>query len=392
MYCCSISLKRVRLFDLPPRTCNTPQKHYYHNHDLLEWFVDNNIDFLNRLLQHWNIEVPEDSSVIATFSQTLYGFVREGHDSFTLRNIKRSYLSSLTRVIGPNTWKYDCIRSDSLGERFVPNFPLTIVPDYRMSINKQVDKLEIEYVHPCRYMNWLQFIDESDNRYKWRFSHSSKTDSYSNYYDVKRSELDGTGINGQYSPLISYGNLSECIVYSVEELEESISRKKLPLSYYSEHFYEPSESAIGELNEFLSKLQGSIYHSHVAKLHEICRRNSLIVSSITSCPDISHIKILNKLGSDLYDGEINTSVMSQFEEVYFVGMKSFTNHPEFQSLQSPLIEIYRKTLRGFFCCADFAEIVLTTTQTYSDLFQLEIDYRDKKNQKAHIDFHGRIGL
>lgn len=393
MYCSSISLKRVRLFDLPPKVSNTPQKHYYHNHDLLEWFVDNKIEFLTILLDHWKVEVPEDSSVIATFSLVLYGTVREGNDSFTLRNIRRSSLNSISRVIGPNTWKYDNIRSNSLNERHIPNFPLGVVPDYHISINKQADKMEILYVHPCRYMNWIQFIDESDNRYKWRFSPKSETDSHSNYYDCKRSELDGTGINGQYSPLISYGNLTEWIVYSIEELEESVPRNKLPLSYSSEPFYEPHEYVIRELGDFLSKLQGSIYQSYVSTLQEICKRNSLILSSITFCPNISHIKILNRLSNKLYDGgNVDESIMTQFEEEYFTDMKSFTNHPEFHSLQSPLVEIYRKTLRGFFCCADFAEIVLTTTQTYSDVFELEIEYRDRKNQRAHIDFHGRIGL
>jgi hypothetical protein len=395
MYCTTIVVKRLQIFDLPEKSSKEPQSHYFHKEDLLEWLVDNRLDFISTLLCHWNVIVPETTAeIVDLFSRTLYGVPRTGSDSFSLRGIPNPTFSlqSMSRVIGPNSWKYDRVRSNLLKERHVPNFPLSVVPDFSISISKQAKKLELNYVHPCRYMNWIQFIDESDNRYKWRFMPASHTESHSNYYDSPRSTLDGTGINGNYSPLISYGNLEEWIVYSIEELEESVKRNKLPLSYYQRDFYEPEHSAIRELYSFLCKLEGSIYYKYVSDLQEYCKKINLVASSITFCPDVNNIKLLNVLANRLYDREVNLEIIPQFEESQFEGLKSFTNHPQFTMLQSPLIEIYRKTLRGMFCCADFAEIVLTTTQTYAELFQIEIECREKKTQRAHIDYHGRLLL
>lgn len=422
MFRSAVRIRRLELFPLPPLESNVPPLHRYHEHDLLEWIVDNKVDFLRTLLLHWNIDTNsmcvEDT--IREVALLLYGRVVTDTSSLGLRGIKDMPKMNSVTWKECKTWHYDTMRMET--QHFRPKYKLSLIPDYRNSIDQLAMKLNLRFVHPCRYMNWIQYELERTDKYCWRFVHyndSDKTNNslvYSNYYDCLRSSLRDVGLHGNFTPLLSYGNLETWITYSIEELEESVRRDRLPLSISlpGVEFYEPrGGKVLDELYSFLHSLQGSIYTPFVIETYRVLHESRGLFINLT-LPNVN-IYELNVLAYRLRpEDKVDESVMGMFyhddkiieedadnvprgKEI-FGDMKSFTRAPKFLELQAPMSSIYEKTFQGGMCCADFAEILMTTTQVYARKFNIEIEYTQEKmellskNRVAHIDYIARRQL
>lgn len=399
MYRSPVTLRRLEVFSLPPKNSPVAPLHRYYQHDLLEWIVDNNISFLFRLLEHWNVST-QDMSVeesVKTVALLLYNRVVEDASSKGLRSIKIEPAMQTVSWNNSLTWRYDCMRMERL--RFRPHYNLSVVPDYRTSIDKLGVKLGLKFVHPCRYMNWIQYEQENDTRKMWRFARSRGM-CRSNYYDIVRNDMTEIGLNGNFTPLLSYGDTEEWITYSCEELEESVKRGALPLSlplpYYVGSFYEPNIEVLQSLHTFLKDLQGSIYTPFFKELYEILHGNFVLTKDLSE-PVHEDIIALNDLAYRLRPGEeVEVEIMDCFSKELFGDLRCFTRSPSFQALNIPLVLVYEKTFAGNMCCADFAEIVLTTTQVYAGKFHIAIEHTEdvskEISRKAHIDYFARLQL
>lgn len=407
-----VKLRRLELFPLPPLDSKIPPLHRYHAHDLLEWIVDNKVEFLRSLLQHWNANTDDMTieDVIREVALLLYNRIVTDASSLGLRGISEIPMMSSVTWQGSKTWNYDTMRMEA--QRFRPNYILPILPCYRNSIDQLAKKLGLRFVHPCRYMNWIQYELERSNDYRWRFVASGGSNNaliYCNYYDCLRSSLHEVGLQGNFTPLLSYGNLETWITYSIEELEESVRRDTLPLSISATgvEIYEPRGEVLDELYLFLQSLQGSIYTPFIADTYRTLQESRGILIGLT-LPDVD-LYYLNTLAYRLRPHDkVDESVMGMFvsdiaiegdvKREIFGDMRSFTRAPKFLDLQVPLSSVYERTFQGAMCCADFAEILMTTTQVYAKKFGIEIEYTHEKmefltkNRVAHIDYIARHHL
>jgi hypothetical protein len=399
MYRSPVTLRRLEIFALPPKNSSVAPLHRYHHHDLLEWIVDNEVSFLFRLLTHWEIPT-QDMTVeesVKTVALLLYNRVVEDTSSMGLRSIKIEPDMRTVSWINSLTWRYDCMRMER--QRFRPRYNLSVVPDYRTSIDKLGAKLNLKFVHPCRYMNWIQYEQENDKKKMWRFARSRGM-CRSNYYDISRNEMTEIGLNGNFTPLLSYGDTEKWITYSCEELEESVRRGTLPLSLplsdCEEGFYEPGVEVLQSLHTFLRDLQGSIYTPFFKELYEILHESFVLTKDLHPASR-TDIIALNNLAYRLRPGEdVDIEIMNCFSNELFGELHAFTRTPSFRSLNIPLVRVYEKTFTGNMCCADFAEIVLTTTQVYAGKFCIEIEHTEHTSKeisrKAHIDYFARLQL
>lgn len=395
MYRSPVVLRRLRVFDLPSIGFTAAPLHRYHGHDLLEWIVDNKPEFLHVLLQHWGVESSSAWSLekcIREVALLLYNRRVDVATSEGLRGIIQPPEMNTVTWKKSKTWNLDTMRLER--QHFRPTYPLFVKPDYRNSIDSLGRKLGLRFVHPCRYMNWIQYEQENDNSIMWRFAPSGGQ-CRSNYYEETRCDLQEIGINGNFVPLLSYGSTQNWITYSTEELEESLRRGRIPLSLPlddGKEFFEAKEDAIVPLHNFLMDLRGSIYDPFLRELRNILDEQIIMTKNLLR-PTTESLVRLNDLAYQLRPGEeVVEGVMEKFYPELFFDLVTFTRAPSFQCLHIPLRKVYEKAFEGNMCCADFAEMVLTTTQVYARKFQIEIEYEGYGSRRSHIDYYGRQQL